>query len=86
MDFTAHMLGHLLLGKNIFKGTTAEESRSRVMTMAVPDFRKLDKRIDERLNKIIQRALARDLKQRKTLMCKRRRPREAPACSNALPA
>jgi serine/threonine-protein kinase len=58
------VLGHLLLGKNIFKGATAEESRSRVMTMAVPDFRKLDKRIDERLNKIIQRALARDLKQR----------------------
>lgn len=58
------VLGHLLLGKNIFKGATPEESRNRVITMGIPDFRKLDKRIDERLNKILQRALARDLKQR----------------------
>jgi eukaryotic-like serine/threonine-protein kinase len=58
------VLGHLLLAKNVFKGATAEESRNRILTMAVPDFRKLDKRIDERLNKILHRALARDLKQR----------------------
>ena len=32
--------------------------------MAIPDFCKLDRRVDERLHKILQRALARDLKQR----------------------
>jgi len=58
------VLGHLLLGRNVFKGVNAEESRERVMKMAIPDFRKLDKRVDDKLNTILQRALARDLKQR----------------------
>ena len=58
------VLGHLLLGKNVFKGASVEESRERVMKMAIPDFRKLDKRLDDKLNNILQRALARDLKQR----------------------
>jgi serine/threonine-protein kinase len=60
----AVVLAHLLLGRNLFKGASAEESRDRVIKMPIPDFRKLDKRIDDRLNKILQRALARDLKQR----------------------
>ena len=55
------VLAHLLLGKNIFKGATAEESRQRIMSMPIPDFRTLDPRIDDRLNEILQRALARDL-------------------------
>ncbi len=58
------VLGHLLLGKNIFKGASADESRERVMKMAIPDFRKLDKRLDDKLNTILQRTLARDLKHR----------------------
>src|SRR4051812_33374058 len=58
------VLGNLLLGRNVFKGVSAEESRDRVMKMAIPDFRKLDKRVDDKLNTILQRALARDLKQR----------------------
>src|SRR6202044_3563156 len=58
---TGVVLAHLLLGYNIFKGATAEESRNRIMTQAIPDFRELDKRIDDRLNEIITRALARDL-------------------------
>jgi serine/threonine-protein kinase len=58
------VLGHLLLGYNIFKGPTAEESRHRVMRQPIPDFRKLDERIDDRLNEILQRALARDLAMR----------------------
>lgn len=61
---TGVVLGHLLLGHNVFKGPTVEESRERVLRMAVPDFCKLDKRIDEGLNTILRRALARDLKQR----------------------
>jgi serine/threonine protein kinase len=58
------VLTNLLLGKNIFKSTTAEESRQRVMTMPIPDFRTLDDRIDERLNHILHRALARELDKR----------------------
>src|SRR6266436_2046327 len=55
------VLGHLLLGKNLFKGATAEESRQRMINLAIPDFRKLDARVDNRLNDIVQRSLARDL-------------------------
>jgi serine/threonine-protein kinase len=58
------VLAHLLLGKNIFKGPTAEESRQRMISLPIPDFRKLDARVDDRLNEIMQRALARDLAQR----------------------
>src|SRR5215472_2933042 len=58
------VLAHLLLGKNIFKGPTAEESRQRMINMPIPDFRTLDSRIDDRLNEILQRALERDVNRR----------------------
>src|SRR5213594_2050297 len=58
------VLAHLVLGKNIFKGSTPEESRHRMMTLPVPDFRSLDQRVDARLNEILHRALARDLDKR----------------------
>ena len=58
------VLAHLLLGKNIFKGVTAEESRQRMINLPIPDFRKLDQRIDDRLNEILHRALARELDKR----------------------
>jgi len=58
------VLGHLLLGKNIFKADSAEQSRQRIINMPVPDFRTLDERIDEPLNDILHRALARDLSKR----------------------
>jgi serine/threonine-protein kinase len=58
------VLAHLLLGKNIFKGATTEQSRDRVMKLEVPDFRKLDARVDDRLNEILHRALARKLDER----------------------
>ena len=58
------VLGHLLLGKNIFKAETAEQSRHRIINLPIPDFRTLDDRIDDKLNDILQRALARDLNQR----------------------
>src|SRR6266699_2805709 len=51
------VLAHLLLGHNIFKGPTPEESRKLVMHQAIPDFRTLDARIDERLNDILHKAL-----------------------------
>jgi eukaryotic-like serine/threonine-protein kinase len=58
------VLGHLALGYNIFKGATSDESRDRIMSLDVPDFRQLDRRIEDRLNTILQRSLARDLDQR----------------------
>jgi serine/threonine protein kinase len=61
---TGVVLGHLLLGHNIFKGPTTEESRNRILKMSIPDFRKLDTRVDDRLNEILQRALARKLEER----------------------
>ncbi|HXF10099.1 MAG TPA: serine/threonine-protein kinase [Desulfuromonadaceae bacterium] len=57
---TGVVLAHLLLGRNIFKGESAEESRQRILNMEIPDFQKFDKRIDEPLNEILQRCLARD--------------------------
>jgi serine/threonine-protein kinase len=57
---TGVVLAHLLLGKNIFKGENAEESRQRILTMSIPDFRTLDERIDDSLNEILQRCLARE--------------------------
>ncbi len=58
------VLAHLVLGYNIFKGLTAEESRQRVIKQPAPDFRTLDARVDDRLNNILQRCLTRDRQQR----------------------
>lgn len=58
------VLAHLLLGKNIFKAASPEESRQRMMTMPIPDFRALDTRVDDGLNNILQRALAREVDKR----------------------
>jgi serine/threonine-protein kinase len=58
------VLAHLLLGKNLFKGASPEESRQRMINLPIPDFRTLDSRVDDRLNQILHRALARDLNQR----------------------
>src|SRR5690349_16740479 len=61
---TGVVLAHLLLGYNIFKGSSAEESRNRIMTQPIPDFRQLDQRIDDPLNDILQRSLVRDVEKR----------------------
>src|SRR5207245_4724809 len=58
------VLAHMVLGYNIFKGSTPEESRDRIMTLPLPDFRKLDSRVDDRLNDVLNRALARDVDKR----------------------
>ncbi|HEU5397097.1 MAG TPA: serine/threonine-protein kinase [Verrucomicrobiae bacterium] len=58
------VLSHLLLGRNIFKGQNAEESRQRILTQPIPDFRALDSRIDDKLNDILHRCLARDVNRR----------------------
>jgi len=58
------VLANLLLGYNIFKGATPEESRDRIMTMPLPNYCLLNSRIDERLNEIVHRTLARELSKR----------------------
>ena len=58
------VLAHLLLGLNIFKGSTTEVSRDRILRMSVPDFRAIDPRVDDRLNQILHRALARKVDDR----------------------
>ena len=58
------VLAHLLLGRNIFKGETAEDSRQRIMHQPIPDFRALDPRIDDRLNDILHHCLAHDAHRR----------------------
>lgn len=61
---TGVVLANLILSHNIFKGPTAEESRQRILKQAIPDFRTLDSRVDDRLNIILQRCLTRDLGKR----------------------
>jgi len=58
------VLSHLLLGRNVFKGATPDESRQRIINQPIPDFRALDSRIDDELNDILHHCLARDLKRR----------------------
>src|SRR5271155_1293732 len=58
------VLSNLLLGRNIFKGESPEESRGRIMNQPIPDFRALDPRIDDRLNDILHHCLARDVTRR----------------------
>ncbi len=58
------VLAHLLLSRNIFKGRTPEDSLQQIRTRSIPDFRTLDSRIDDRLNEILHRALARELERR----------------------
>ena len=58
------VLSNLLLGRNIFKGTNPEESRTRIISQPIPDFRALDSRIDDKLNDILHHCLARDLNHR----------------------
>ncbi len=58
------VLAHLLLGRNIFKGATAEESRQRILHQPIPDFRALDPRIDDQLNDLLHHCLAHDASRR----------------------
>lgn len=58
------VLADLLLGRNIFRAEDAAASRQRILTMPIPDFRALAEGIDERLERILERALARRLEDR----------------------
>jgi serine/threonine-protein kinase len=58
------VLAQLLLGKNLFKAETPEESRQRILKHPIPDFTKLNPEIKPELNQLLQRALARKLEDR----------------------
>jgi len=58
------VLAHLLLGYNLFRADTPEESRRRILTLPIPNFTSLNPLIDERLNQILHRALERDIDRR----------------------
>ncbi|MFN0067480.1 MAG: serine/threonine-protein kinase [Limisphaerales bacterium] len=58
------VLSQLVLGRNIFRAGTTEESRQRILTLEIPDFRREDPRVDDRLNAILLKALARDVQAR----------------------
>ena len=58
------VLAHLVLGYNLFKAESSEESRRRILEMPIPDFRALDTRVDAALNDILQRGFQRDRAQR----------------------
>ena len=53
------VLAHLLLGHNIFHAESAEASRQRILGLPIPEFTKLDDRVDDRLNGILRRSLER---------------------------
>ena len=58
------VLAHLLLGYNIFKGSSSKESLQFIIKKPIPNFSQIDSRIDSRLNGILQKALARKLDER----------------------
>jgi eukaryotic-like serine/threonine-protein kinase len=58
------LLTEILLGKNIFRNVDRAQSRRNILTMPIPQFSTLRPDIDERLERIIQKALRRDRDQR----------------------
>ena len=58
------VLAQLLLGHNIFNAPSAMWARKRIRTLKIPDFRKIDPRIGDELNRILHRLLERDLAKR----------------------
>jgi len=54
------VLTEILLGKNIFRGTTRVESRRNILTLPIPQFHTLRADIDPKLEGILHKALERD--------------------------
>lgn len=61
---TGVVLSNLLLGHNIFWDEKPEAARKKVIKAKLPNFRQVDPRIDEHLETIIKKCLAKDLKKR----------------------
>lgn len=56
----AIVLSEMLLCENIFSGADEEATRQNILELPIPEFTKLRKELDPRLDKILQRALTRD--------------------------
>ena len=56
---TAIVMVECLLGYNIFEADTPEETRENILSLPIPDFRKLRSGIDDRLNEILHSAFKR---------------------------
>lgn len=54
------VMSELLLGYNIFEGQTPEETRHKIEHLDLPDFTRMREGVDEKLNSILNRCLARD--------------------------
>ncbi len=54
------VLTEMLLGKNLFRGSTRVESRRNILTLPIPQFSTLRSDIDAKLNTILHKALNRD--------------------------
>ncbi len=54
------LLSELLLGRNVFRAVNRLESRRNILSLPIPHFGSHRSDIDERLEKILQRALQRD--------------------------
>ncbi len=54
------VLAELLVGRNIFKGATPEDSQRNVIRAELPDFPALNPEIEPRLDALLRRVLARD--------------------------
>lgn len=52
------ILSELILGYNIFEADKPAQTRKNVIQCSIPNFSKLSKRIDSKLNKILQKTLA----------------------------
>jgi eukaryotic-like serine/threonine-protein kinase len=61
---TGVVLSSLILGYNIFYDEKPEKARKNVIRAKLPDFMKIDSRIDKRLDTILRKCLARDLMKR----------------------
>lgn len=58
------VLAELLLGFNLFRDNSPSVAREKILSLTIPDFTKLRPGIDENLDRILHRALARDVQQR----------------------
>lgn len=54
------VLTEMLLGKNLFRGSTRVESRRNILTLPIPQFGALRADIDPKLDGILHKALSRD--------------------------
>jgi len=56
----AIILAEMLLGENIFEASSGSATRHNILKLSIPDFNEMDRRIDPRLDDILQLGFKRD--------------------------